>query len=86
MSAGWTRPWTDIAGTAVMRLSRMTLRAKIDEADHSGRWSELPSLIYRCNIGEMAHNSLGQMLHCRLLPSAEGDPRRTRRTEADGTR
>ena len=36
-----------------MRLGRMTLRAKVDEADHSARMSETPSLICRCNIEEM---------------------------------
>ena len=31
----------------------MTLRAKADEADHSADMPESPSLICRCNIGEM---------------------------------
>ena len=38
---------------AIMRQGRMTLRAKVDEADHSARMRETPSLICRCNIGEM---------------------------------
>ena len=38
---------------AIMRQGRMTLRAKVDEADHSARMGETPSLICRCNIGEM---------------------------------
>ena len=36
-----------------MRLGRMTLRAKVDEADHSARMSGTPSLSCRCNIREM---------------------------------
>ena len=36
-----------------MRLGRMTLRAKSDEADHSARMPETPSLSRRCSIGEM---------------------------------
>ena len=31
----------------------MTLPAKVDEADHSARMSESPSLSFCCNIGEM---------------------------------
>ena len=38
---------------AIMRQGRMTLRAKVDEADHSARMRDTPSLICRCNIGEM---------------------------------
>ena len=36
-----------------MRLGRMTLRAKLDEADHSARMPETPSLSCGCNIREM---------------------------------
>ena len=36
-----------------MRLGRMTLRAKVAEADHSARMPETPSLSCRCSIGEM---------------------------------
>ena len=36
-----------------MRLGRMTLRAKVDEADHSARMPETPSLSCDCNIREM---------------------------------
>ena len=36
-----------------MRLGRMILRAKSDEADHSARMPETPSLSRRCSIGEM---------------------------------
>ena len=36
-----------------MRLGRMTLRAKVAEADHSARMPETPSLSCCCNIGEM---------------------------------
>ena len=36
-----------------MRLGRMTLRAKLDEADHSARVPEPPSLSCGCNIRGM---------------------------------
>ena len=36
-----------------MRQGRMTLRAKVDEPDHSARMPETPSLSCRCNIREM---------------------------------
>ena len=38
---------------AIMRQGQMTLQAKVDEANHSARIRETPSLICRWNIGEM---------------------------------
>ena len=42
-----------VPDSAIMRLGRMTLRAKVDEADHSTRMSEPPFLSCGCNIREM---------------------------------
>ena len=42
-----------VPDSAIVWQGRMTLRAKVDEADPSARMRETPSLICRCNIGEM---------------------------------
>ena len=45
--------WVDVADPATMRLGRMTLKAKADEADHSAYMPETSPLICHCTIGEM---------------------------------
>ena len=46
--------WPDALDSPIMALGQMTSRAKMDEACHYARMSELRSLSCCCNIGEMS--------------------------------